>query len=421
MEWPLYIKLSAMMFFQYGLWGAWMPVLAARLLGPLKMSGKQTGWIYATVPLGCIISPLIAGQLADQWVNSEWILVACHAIGAVLLYIAAKQNKFGPLFGVMMLYSLCYAATLPIVNSLMFAQLAQAFEGNKELIGAESGKIFIMAPIAWALVGYLLTGWRQFKGGAGDGSDCLKFAAILSVVMAACCVFLPATPPAGGEGLPIFKAIGMLQNPAFYIFLLISMLAIGLMQFYFLGTAQYMQDFGVQPKNVPAAMAVAQAAQALATWFLLGLCLKAIGFQWTLSIGVASWAVMYVMYVIGKPKWLIVAGQPLHGIAYVLFVIVGQIYVNAISTPDIVSSAQALVFAATMGIGLFLGTQFAGITMDRCSKDGRFEWRKIWAVSLVCMLVATLAMTTVFKDGTKTEQPDPNAPVEEIAAVAEVG
>jgi hypothetical protein len=31
---------------------------------------------YATIPLGCIISPLIAGQIADCWVNAEYILAA---------------------------------------------------------------------------------------------------------------------------------------------------------------------------------------------------------------------------------------------------------------------------------------------------------------------------------------------------------
>ena len=56
----VYIPLSLVMFLEYAIWGAWAPVLAARLLGPLKMSGKQTGWIYATLPLGCMVSPLIA-------------------------------------------------------------------------------------------------------------------------------------------------------------------------------------------------------------------------------------------------------------------------------------------------------------------------------------------------------------------------
>ncbi len=66
------------MFLEYAVWGAWAPVLAARLLGPLKMTGKQTGWIYATLPMACIVSPLVAGWLADQYVDMKWILIAAH-------------------------------------------------------------------------------------------------------------------------------------------------------------------------------------------------------------------------------------------------------------------------------------------------------------------------------------------------------
>ena len=58
MSTTLYLQLSALMFMEYAVWGAWMPVLAARLLGPLQMTGKQTGWIYATLPLASMISPL---------------------------------------------------------------------------------------------------------------------------------------------------------------------------------------------------------------------------------------------------------------------------------------------------------------------------------------------------------------------------
>ena len=44
-----------------------------------------------------------------------------HAIGAVLLFVAAKQTKFWGLFLTMLLYSICYTATLPLVNKLLFS------------------------------------------------------------------------------------------------------------------------------------------------------------------------------------------------------------------------------------------------------------------------------------------------------------
>jgi hypothetical protein len=36
MSTTLYLQLSALMFLEYAVWGAWLPVLAARLLGPLR-------------------------------------------------------------------------------------------------------------------------------------------------------------------------------------------------------------------------------------------------------------------------------------------------------------------------------------------------------------------------------------------------
>src|SRR3990172_9131561 len=119
MNWDLYLRLSALMFMEFAVWGAWMPVLAIRLLGPLKMTGKQTGWIYATFPLACIFAPLASGYLADKWFNAEWIILASHAMGAVLLFAAARQTKFWGLFWVMLLYCVFFTGTLPLINKML--------------------------------------------------------------------------------------------------------------------------------------------------------------------------------------------------------------------------------------------------------------------------------------------------------------
>jgi len=384
----LYIKLSAVMALEYAVWGAWMPVLAARLLGPLKFSGKQTGWIYATLPLACIVSPVISGQLADRWLNAEWILAGAHLIGAVLLLIAAVQTRFAALFVIMFFYSVFYAATLPLVNAVLFANVTDA---------AWQGRVFMWAPIAWAIAGYFLTGWRWTFKTAEKGRDCLFLAAALSVIMAACCLGLPATPPAGAGEAPIFKAMTMLQNTNFLVFMIVSLVAGGLMQFYFLGSARFMMDTGIPGKNVPAAMAIAQVVQAAATYYLLNKFIGSFGFKWTLTIGAASWFLLYLVYVISKLRALIVLSQSLHGLAYVLFIIAGQIFANVASPPEIRSSVQALVFAATTGVGLFLGTQFAGIVMDIFKREDKFNWRAIFTVPAVIMLASIVALVVLFK------------------------
>ena len=138
----------------------WAPVLAARLLGPLKMSGKQTGWIYTTLPIACIVSPLVAGQLADRYFDLKWIVAVAHLVAAALMFFAVRQKTFGSLFAAMFGWSLCYAGTMPLVNAALFAHMkefATMFPSMKDV----SGTVFIWAPIGWAIVGYSLSGWRM--------------------------------------------------------------------------------------------------------------------------------------------------------------------------------------------------------------------------------------------------------------------
>jgi MFS family permease len=389
-SWKVYIALSLVMFFEYAVWGAWAPVLAARLLGPLKMSGKQTGWIYTTLPIACIVSPLIAGQLADRYLNLEWILAGAHLIAAVLMFIAVRQKTFRGLFATMLGWSFCYAATMPLVNSVLFRYVQDT---------PTRGKVFIWAPVAWALVGYALSGWRVLRKKESDGTDALVLSAFLGIAAAVCCTFLPVTKPMTQKTL--FDALSFLQDSNFLLFLVTALCVAGTMQFYFLGSGQYMMERGISGKVVPGAMAMAQAVQAIATWFALGLALENLGFKWTLVLGAGSWVLLYLIYVAGLPRIVLVPAQALHGIAYVMFIIVTQIYGDSVAVKvagkEFLSSMQGLIFAATTGVGLFLGTQLAGVVMDKNAVNGKFQWPKIWIVPLVITLAGTIVFATLFQ------------------------
>ncbi len=390
MDSALYWKLSALMALEFAVWGAWYPVLAARLLGPLKFSGKQTGWVYSALPLACIFMPLLAGYMADKYFNTEYILAVAHLAGMVLLFIASYRRDFKSLFTVILLYALCYAATLPLVNALMFHHLAK-----NNVDTAKSAYIFMWAPIAWAVAGYFLTGWRWIFKTGEQGRDCLILAAVLSVAMAVICGgFMPSTPPAGEAGT---SALGMLKIPTFLVFLLISMVAPGMMQFYFLGTAQFMQDNRIPAKNVPASMAIAQAVQAAATLFVLSWLVSKGGYRWTLVAGAASWLVLFVIYIIPRPPIVIVASQAFHGLAYVFFIIAGQMYAGAVAPEGAGGSMQALIFTAQSGLALFGGTQMAGIVMDRFKVGDQFQWQKVWMVPAVIMLACLIALVLFYK------------------------
>jgi nucleoside transporter len=398
---PTYWRLSALMFLEFAVWGAWMPVLAIRLLGPLKMTGKQTGWIYATFPLACIFAPFASGYLADRWFNAEWIILVCHAAGAILLFLAARQTKFWGMFWVMLVYCIFFTATLPLVNKLLFRHLPEG-----------ATPIFFWAPVAWALIGYLLTGLRQLWKLSGDGPDSLYLAAILSVLMVVISFLqLPTEPKPAGN--PMLEALAMLQNYNYLLFILLQLVVSGMMQFYFLGTGQFMQDQGISGRNISAAMGIAQAMQAAATMLLLGWLLGHVGYQWTFVIGALCWTLLYAVYVAtGRPLWIVLS-QAFHGLAYVFFMIGGQIFVGAMAPKEINASAQSLIFIATTGIGLFLGTQLAGAVMDRNAVGGKFQWSKIWAVPLAITLAGAIVFAVAFKapsaDDFKHERHQPEA------------
>jgi len=394
MDIPLYIQLSLMMFLQFAIWGAWAPVLAGHLLGPLKFTGKQTGWIYGTVCLGCVISPLIAGQLADRWVATQWFISGAHLLGGVLLLAASGRRKFAPLVVVMGLYGLAFAPTLTLVHSLMFRHL--------EATGVSSFAIFVWGVVGWVLAGWGLTCWRRVKR-TGQRSDCLVLAAMLSVVMSAYCLFLPHTPAPGAEQ-PLTEALSLLGNPNFLVFMGVGFVLSTQLQFYFLGTARYLTDLGVANHNVPAVMTIAQGAQIVAMIFIAWYepqILASIGFRWIFTIGLMMWLAMYGAYAMGKPRLLILASQMLHGVAYACFLNVGFVYVNKVApagVSKIASSAQGLYTVVIFGIGPFLGTQFTGMVMDRFKMpEDKFRWSAIYLVPCLMILICAIVMATLFR------------------------
>lgn len=394
MSWQVYVQLSLMMFLQFAVWGAWSPVLAARLLGPLKLSGKQTGWIYGTIYLGCIIAPLIAGQIADRWVATQHFLAAAHLAGGLLLLAAARQQRFAPLFAVMLLYALAFAPTLALVNSLMFAHLTDPAN--------QSFGVLLWGTIGWAVAGWGLTFWRQRKGSA-SGADCLVLAGALSLAMGLYCLTLPHTPPPGraGDVLPFLKALGLLSNPHFLIFLIVAFLLATQLQFFFLGTAPYLSELGVPGRSIPAVMTLAQVAQLGATAVLAfhtTTIRDQIGFVGIFSLGIALWLAMYAIYALMPRRVPVILAQALHGLAYTFFIWVGFVYVNEVAPPDIRGSAQGLYTVVLFGFGFLLGTQFTGIVMDKLkTPEGTFRWRQIFLVPCGLTLLCLLAMAALYR------------------------
>ena len=91
-------RLGVMMFLQYALWGAWLPVTARYLSasiseGGLGFTGSQIGMILGLAgSIGAIAAPFIAGQIADRYFSTERILSFLVISGGVVKWYTATQT-----------------------------------------------------------------------------------------------------------------------------------------------------------------------------------------------------------------------------------------------------------------------------------------------------------------------------------------
>ncbi len=395
------LKLSVMMFLEYFVWGAWYVTTSTYLTETLKFSGAQVGVIYGTTALAGMISPFFVGMVADRFFATQHMLAFLHLVGGLILFYASSLTSFGPLYSVLLVYTLFYMPTMALTNSLSFRQMTDP--------GREFPGVRVLGTIGWIVAG-LIVGFLGLEATAQP----MRLAALASVIFGLYSLVLPHTPPAKLGHRPTFgdviglDALRLMKERSFAIFALGSFLICIPLQFYYTFTNPFLNDIGVV--NAAGKMTMGQMSEIffmlVMPWFF-----KRLGVKYMLLVGMGAWVARYLMFAFGDNQalvWMLYLGIILHGICYDFFFVTGQIYVDSKAPGDLRAAAQGFVYFLTYGAGMFVGSWICGVVVDTFSTTGPagvvHAWRQIWMVPAAGAAVVLLLFMLFFKNE-KVEAP----------------
>jgi nucleoside transporter len=383
-------RLSAMMFLQFFVWGAWFVTMGTYLLQGLKFTGVQTAQAYSTMPWGAIVAPFLVGMVADRFFAAERVLGVMHLAGAALLYYVSTITDPGTFFWVLLVYAFCYNPTLALVNAISFNQMASP---EKQFPG-----IRVFGTIGWITAG-VIVGLLRLEPTATP----LQIAAVASLALGLFAFALPHTPPKSlGRKVSVrdvlgLDALGLMRSRSFTIFVLGSLLI-----FYYNFTNPFLVERGVQ--NAAAKQTIGQVSEVL-FMLVMPFFFRKLGVKWMLLVGMLAWAGRYLLFAFGNAQELVLmyyAGIALHGVCYDFFFVTGQIYVDHAAPKAIQASAQGFITLVTYGVGMLIGTWASGPVVDRYASGPAdavvHDWTAIWLWPAAMAIAIVLLFAFFFSE-----------------------
>lgn len=355
------VRLSIMMFIQFFIWGSWY-VSAPGKLGELGFTGTDYGWTYSVGPIAGMITPFFIGMIADRLFATERVLGVMHILGGLTMVGAvAFMNVATPspatINWMFFLHMLCYFPTLALTNTLAMRNITDT-EKQFPLIR-------VFGTIGWIAAG-LSVGALTW----GTSINMFYLAAGSSFLLGIYSFTLPHTPPASkGQAFSINDALGvdawvLLKRKSYLIFMVSSFLICIPLAFYYQLAFRTLVQGDVN--NAVSVMTYGQMSEII-FMLLMPLFFTRLGVKWMLFVGILAWVIRYALFAIGAPDgvaWMLIGGVILHGICYDFFFVTGQIYTDKVAPENIRGQAQGMLVLFTLGFGMLIGAQIAGISEE---------------------------------------------------------
>ena len=374
MQRSVFYKLFAMMFLEFFIWGAWLPLIFG-YLPALKFDAFQQSLILNAFPAAAILAMFFSNQFADRFFAAEKFLAVSHLIGGLSIMGLAWVTDFWTFFALMLIHCIFYVPTISITNSIAFASMKDAqaefgivrMGGTIGWIAAAWPPVFIL--VDWAKVAEKgatgLSGWLDAVFASGLSGKALQdatastyiVAGVASLALAALSLTLPHTPPKPasevGQTSAWLKSLKLLAHPFVFVLWLVTFVDSFVHNCFFNWTGRFLPTVGIPGNWVTPVMSIGQIAEIL-TMAVLGTCLKTLGWRTTMIIGILGHAARFAIFAFcgtADMAWLIVTVNVLHGICYAFFFATVYIFVDEHFPKDVRTSAQGLFNLMILGLG----------------------------------------------------------------------
>lgn len=417
----LNLRLSLMMFLQYAIWGAWLPLLYPYLLGHRQFALGEVGWIFSAGAVGAIAGPFIAGQLADRKFSTERLLGVSHLAGAALVWSLAGTESFALFLVLSLVYGMVYAPTLSLTNSLSFHHLPDR--------DRDFGRVRVWGTVGWIAAGIAVGQWLLRKHMPPEGTeqalvdaalnagrgDAFRLSAILGVALGLYSFTLPRTPPspAPRKANATFEAIAEARRRPLLVLFLLAVPVSCIHQFYFVHTSDFLTGmqgrsdradafadfvksvFGVGGGGL---MTIGQMSEILVL-ALIPLLAKHVSRKTLLGIGLAAYAGRMALFAYSDSLVPVLSGVALHGLCFGCFIFVAFMIVDEETTSDVRASAQSLFNLVIIGVGIIAGSQIATLVAGYATVGGRLDYTRLFEVPMWASLACLAALLLFYPRG----------------------
>ncbi|MDJ0276153.1 MFS transporter [Sphingomonas sp. 2R-10] len=392
-------RLSALMFMQFFIWGAWQVTLG--LVMQTVGIGNLIGNAFSMGPIASIVGSLLLGMVAARYVAPRMLMVILHLVGGVLLFLMPSlitPERGGTFVWLLLGYMILYMPTVGLANTIALKSFGTRTD-NFPFVRA-------FGTIGWIASG-LIIGWA----GLSASPQIFTVAAVVSIALGIYSFTLPAVEadrPQGGSVLAqVFcvEAFGLMRQKSFLIFITCATLISVPLAMYYAYASPYVGAAGIE--NVGGTLAIGQMSE-LVFMFSMPWLYRRFGVKPLLLVGMAAWALRYALFAIGDGGtglWAVYLGVALHGVCYDFFFVAGAIYVGTIATPKGVNAqAQGMLTLFTYGVGMLLGSQIGALLYAQLPANPTIaDWQGMWVYPAIAAAAIALLFQLTFRDDRRTE------------------